>query len=58
MFKLEFRTDNAAFEPGLEHVEVTRILQRISYAVENRMVAGAVKDTNGNTIGNWSIKPE
>ena len=55
MFKLEFSTDNAAFEDSLE---VVRILERIAQNVKGGDTFGAVKDSNGNTVGRWSLSEE
>ena len=56
MFKLEFETDNAAFE-GRPSVEVARILRDIA----NRLYQhpqdtdGSISDVNGNTIGIYKL---
>ena len=55
MFKLEFSTDNAAFEDSLE---VVVILERIAQKVKGGDTFGAVKDSNGNTVGRWSLSEE
>lgn len=57
MFKLEFSTDNAAFEGEFE-VEVIRILETVSDRVNKWHREELVKDINGNTIGKWSLDHE
>lgn len=54
MFKLEFRTGNAAFEDCAEQ-EISRILKEIANKVEDGSTGGKVKDINGNTIGEWDL---
>ena len=55
MFKLEFSTENAAFEDSLE---VVVILERIAQKMKQGDRFGAVKDSNGNTVGRWSLTDE
>ena len=55
MFTLEFSTENAAFEDSLE---VVVILERIAQKVKGGDTFGAVKDSNGNTVGRWSLSEE
>lgn len=56
MFKLTFKTDNAAFdEPA---TEAGRILREIARKIEyGEAFGGAVQDINGNRIGNWVFEP-
>lgn len=56
MFKLEFETDNAAFDDGNARNEIEQILQGIAESVFSAD-GGKVRDTNGNTIGSWSYTP-
>ena len=61
MFKLEFSTDNAAFEDNGQETrahEVQLILLRISAKLAHGDTFGAVKDSNGNTIGRWSLSED
>ena len=52
MFKLSFKTDNAAFEQGAS--EIARILRRIAEDIEQReRFEGSVRDINGNRIGQF-----
>lgn len=54
MFKLEFRTDNAAFEDNYQQ-EAERILTLVSYSIGQGKTDGRCIDANGNHIGNWSF---
>lgn len=51
-FKLEFKTDNAAFSDGWE-IEAARILREVADKVERGHTAANVRDYNGNTIGHF-----
>lgn len=53
--KIEFSTANAAFADG-GLAEVSTILRQIADSCERDVLpkGGAVRDTNGNTIGQWS----
>lgn len=55
MFKLQFSTDNAAFETDGRH-EVDRICGVIGARVADGERSGTVRDINGNTIGEWSAQ--
>ena len=57
-FKLNIRTDNAAFEdcPGFE---VARILREIANKVDGRELPyymQTIRDCNGNDVGRYSCK--
>lgn len=52
--KIEFSTDNAAFEDDLPG-EVQIILENIMYQVDGGRSAGIIHDTNGNRVGEWSL---
>ena len=54
MFKLEFKTDNAAFE-DLEYA-VAEILDEVQTKVEAGSRKGTVMDFNGNSVGEWSVE--
>lgn len=55
MFKLQFRTDNAAFQDdGGAMYEIERILRQVSGAVSHAATKGVIFDVNGNRIGSWS----
>ena len=54
MFKLEFATDNAAFEcKGAS--ETARILRKIAKRIEEGDFDGKVMDSNGNSIGSFEL---
>jgi len=56
MFRLEIDTDNAAFSPWT--TEVARLLRVAAARVERGGdTEGSFRDTNGNTVGVWSIDP-
>lgn len=54
MFKLEFKTDNAAFGDGNGEAEIARILRQLADRIEgggrDDMLI-YVADLNGNTVG-------
>lgn len=57
MIKIEFCTDNAAFEgPALYH-EVSRILDRLSATALDGLPCNPrpIRDLNGNIIGHWQF---
>jgi len=53
-FKLEFSMDNSIFEDCPKQ-EVKEILTRIADRVLDGQTFGPIAETNGNTIGRWSI---
>ena len=57
MFKIEFSTDNAAFDESDGYQaerEIRDILHKIAYYVTHHGdKSGMVRDSNGNTIGKW-----
>ena len=54
MFKLTFRTDNAAFSDYPE-LEIARILRETADRVEaGHAGLGHIHDFNGNTVGNFN----
>jgi hypothetical protein len=57
MLKLELHTDNADFDDGREgRSTMAQLLRQLANTIENsRRRAGDVRDTNGNTIGHWSL---
>lgn len=50
--KVEFKTDNAAFEDYKEG-EIARILCQIARKIEAGSTEGKVIDLNGNTVGEY-----
>lgn len=55
MFKLEFSTENAAFEGEDRERECALILQHVAAKLKEGRTEGALHDYNGNRIGNWSL---
>lgn len=65
MFKVEFKTGNAAFhdENGIyedcdyymEASEVIRILKEVIKKLESGYREGACVDNNGNKVGSWKL---
>lgn len=55
MMKIEFETDNAAFEVDYQENEVSRILRKIAHDVVSQR-SGIIFDANGNKIGTWSLE--
>lgn len=55
MFKLEFSTDNAAFEYSQGACETARILRKIVKRIEDGDFDGKVMDVNGNSIGTYEL---
>jgi len=53
MFKLEAKTDNAAFEMWPAG-ELVRILRSVAAKLERGETEGAVIDFNGQIVGAWS----
>ena len=56
MFRIEFDTNNAAFECGT--YEIKRILDNIANKVDGGKREGLVIDVNGNQIGYWMYNEE
>lgn len=54
MFKMSFKTGNAAFEDM--EFEVTRILQDVKHEVRSGYTEGTIMDYNGNKVGEWSLR--
>lgn len=58
MFRMKFRTDNAAFEDDCA-AEVADILRSVRRRIEeDGELAGVVQDSNGNTIGEYSLEDD
>ena len=62
-FTLKFDMDNAAFDDDVV-CEFDRVLDRLkksfraTYNSEpGSLLSGNVRDTNGNTIGEWTLEP-
>jgi hypothetical protein len=56
MFKLTFKTDNAAFNRGDHPDEVARILRDVAIRIQAGHGNGKVYDLNGNTVGEFDVK--
>lgn len=56
MFKLQFETDNAAFDEENREHEVARILREVADLVEGGSDTNQVRDVNGNRIGGYNLK--
>lgn len=54
-FRLDFDMDNAAFEDNPAH-ETEVLLRQVAYAISHGARKGAVRDSNGNTVGSWEIE--
>jgi hypothetical protein len=55
MFKLSFKTDNAAFQENGEHYECARILRALADKLENGIHEGIASDLNGNKVGGYKL---
>lgn len=55
MFKLEFGTDNAAFDDIDEPAEIRRILKEIAGRIVLGSTSGNIYDINGNRIGSYEL---
>lgn len=65
MFKLEFDTDNAAFDDDADaytnhnaRAEIARILLAVAENVREGADGGHIRDVNGNHIGTWDFEPD
>lgn len=54
MFKIQFETDNAAFQDDNFTFEVERILKEVTEKVNNGYTEGSILDVNGNVVGEFS----
>ena len=54
VFEISFRTGNAAFENG--QAEIARILEEVARCVRDGASWGAIRDSNGNSIGEWGLR--
>lgn len=58
IFKLEFATDNAAFDKDPAY-ETSRILREVAGRVANGIDdAGTIHDIDGNNIGQYALSEE
>lgn len=61
-FRLEMTCDSAAFSDGA-HREIGQLLLQISQRIHDKGLwddaTGVIRDSNGNTVGNWEyMAPE
>ena len=56
-FQMKFECNNAAFddEGTFNLMEVQNILGTVKYKLEGGYTDGVIKDTNGNTVGEWCL---
>jgi hypothetical protein len=53
MFTMKFKTQNEAFDSG---VEVSRILRAVAEKIDQDYSEGTVMDLNGNAVGQWELR--
>ena len=54
--RVEFRTDNAAFE-DYRNFGIATILNGIAYQIQDLdQTEGVIRDVNGNRIGTWTTE--
>lgn len=62
MFELNIQTENDAFAPAREGVEIGRIIRTVADALDlyghHAALEGNVRDINGNTCGSWTFTPD
>jgi hypothetical protein len=55
MFKIYLKTNNAAFTDDRDS-ELARILREVANQIEAGDSHGRCHDSNGNTVGEWTIR--
>lgn len=58
MLRVEINTDNDAFSGGDGPLEVSNLLCFIGRQILIGRRAGSVRDSNGNTCGQWDLRFE
>jgi|TARA_R110000796_G_scaffold61271_2_gene141898 hypothetical protein len=58
MFKLEFSTENSAFDPETIDTELESILTHVAYQASRGETGRAIIDSNGNRVGKWSLESD
>lgn len=58
MFKLQFSTDNAAFEGDSKWMEIDTILRAVADRAGDGQTSGIIWDSNGNRVGQWELTGE
>lgn len=53
--KIEFSTDNAAFEEYGKNYQIAVILDIIMARIKRGEIEGSILDVNGNKIGEWAL---
>jgi hypothetical protein len=56
MFRLEMKTDNAAFEEWAAPMEIARILRDVANRLEDDQLIGPCRDINGNNVGQYRYR--
>jgi energy-converting hydrogenase Eha subunit B len=54
MFKIEFETENSAFEDPHDAGEIGEILKKITGDVFDGYTGGVIRCSNGGKIGSWN----
>lgn len=54
--KIEFSTENAAFDEYGINNEIRKILEKIISKIDNGETHSSIVDTYGNIIGSWNIE--
>ena len=59
VYRIEIKTDNAAFEPPDTDAEVVRILRHLCERIERDDLESekVLRDYNGNTVGRAWLEP-
>jgi hypothetical protein len=55
MVKIEFSTDNEAFQDESKEYAIIGIIQAIATRIHDGVTQGVIHDINGNNIGKWRI---
>lgn len=53
IFRVTIETGNAAYQDGNGFSELADQLERIATSLRDGMTSGYVRDTNGNSTGDW-----
>lgn len=57
MIDINFRTGNDSFGDSPE-IEAARILRELADSLENGLLDGPIRDSNGNTVGALHFNPQ
>lgn len=58
MLRLRINTDNDAFADGRGRSEVAYLLRFVGGQIIGGLLDGNIKDSNGNTCGQWDLRFE